>query len=186
MRLFMMMILLLCGTYAMGQVKGMDYKFYGFIRADLFYNSRQSVAPVDGNFYLFPLDRAEDARGQDLNAQANANFICYTSRLGLNIKGPQWANGRVSANVEVDFGGAGKVGAVLRLRKAYVACDWELHRILVGQIWHPLFGQVVPDVSFLVRRPPRGPMHKGTSPIVDVPIPDAFIYWNHQIKTYST
>lgn len=26
--------------------------FYGFVRGDLFYNTRANMAPVDGNFYL--------------------------------------------------------------------------------------------------------------------------------------
>ena len=68
-------------------IKGLKYDFYGFIRANLFYNSRKSVAPVDGNFYLFPLNEELDADGKDLNEHPNGEFISYTSRLGLNVKG---------------------------------------------------------------------------------------------------
>lgn len=99
-----MVLLLVCSSYADGQVKGLDYNFYGFIRGDLFYNSRKSVAPVDGNFYLFPLDKELDADGKDLNQSASGDFISYTSRLGLNVKGPRLGSGKVSANVEVDLG----------------------------------------------------------------------------------
>ena len=160
MRKHILSILLLCAVSAMGQVPGMEYDFYGFIRADLFYNTRKSVAPVDGNFYLFPLDKALDADGKDLNQSASGDFISYTSRLGLNVKGPRLGNGKVSANIEVDFGGSGKVGAVLRLRKAYVACDWDKHQVLVGQTWHPLFGSVVPDMLNLSTGAPFQPFNR--------------------------
>ena len=68
-------------------IKGLKYDFYGFIRANLFYNSRKFVAPVDGNFYLFPLNEELDADGKDLNEHPNGEFISYTSRLGMNVKG---------------------------------------------------------------------------------------------------
>ena len=160
MRKYMLIILLICVGSAMAQVKDMKYDFYGFIRGDLFYNTRKSVAPVDGNFYLYPMDKRSDAEGKDLNGKAMGNFISYTSRLGLNIKGPQLGGAKVSANVEVDFGGAGKVGAVLRLRKAYVACDWDNHRVLIGQTWHPLFGLVVPDMLNLSTGAPFQPFNR--------------------------
>ena len=38
------------------QKKNFSYHFYGFVRGDLFYNTRANQAPVDGNFYLYPLD----------------------------------------------------------------------------------------------------------------------------------
>lgn len=50
------LILLLAGICmvfpATAQKKNFTYKFYGFVRGDLFYNTRVNMAPVDGNFYL--------------------------------------------------------------------------------------------------------------------------------------
>ena len=68
---------------ATAQKKNFTYKFYGFVRGDLFYNTRANMAPVDGNFYLFPLDEKPDADGKDLNATPNGSFYTFTSRLGL-------------------------------------------------------------------------------------------------------
>ena len=48
-----------------GQKKKFSYNFYGFVRGDLFYNTRTNMAPVDGNFYLFPLDEKWDVNGKD-------------------------------------------------------------------------------------------------------------------------
>ena len=57
--------LLLVGMLALfsttAQRKNFTYKFYGFVRGDLFYNSRANMAPIDGNFYLYPLDKSFDS-----------------------------------------------------------------------------------------------------------------------------
>ena len=47
------------GGYA--QVKGFDYKFYGQVRTDLFYNSRANEETVDGLFYMYPKNEVLDA-----------------------------------------------------------------------------------------------------------------------------
>ena len=38
----------------MAQKKNFDYKFYGQVRTDLFYNSRANSETVDGLFYMRP------------------------------------------------------------------------------------------------------------------------------------
>ena len=154
------LIFLLFSSYSYAQKKGFSYDFYGFIRGDLFYNTRKSVAPVDGNFYLYPLDKSYDVEGEDLNEVTNGTFYTFTTRLGINIKGPQIGKAKTSANIETDFGGAGKKIALLRLRKAYVALDWEKHQILLGQTWHPLFGSVLPDILNLSTGAPFQPFNR--------------------------
>ena len=37
------------------QKKGFDYKFYGQVRTDLFYNTRSNSETVDGLFYMLSL-----------------------------------------------------------------------------------------------------------------------------------
>ena len=79
--------LLLVGMLALfsttAQRKNFTYKFYGFVRGDLFYNSRANMAPIDGNFYLYPLDKSFDADGKDLKRRTLAVFPvvirCYVS-----------------------------------------------------------------------------------------------------------
>ena len=70
------------------QKKNFSYHFYGFVRGDLFYNTRANQAPVDGNFYLYPLDNDFDSRGNDINATPNGSFYTFTTRLGVDMKGP--------------------------------------------------------------------------------------------------
>lgn len=145
---------------ASAQKKNFTYKFYGFIRGDLFYNTRANMAPVDGNFYLYPLDKKPDADGKDLNATPNGSFYTFTSRLGLDVTGPNIGTARTSAKVEVDFGGFSSSTTMLRIRQAYVNLDWGKSAVLIGQTWHPLFGAVVPDVLNLSTGAPFQPFNR--------------------------
>lgn len=143
-------ILLLAGICALSPVfaqkNDFSYNFYGFVRGDLFYNTRANVAPVDGNFYMYPMDKEYDAVGKDLNDTPNGSFYTFTTRLGLNVSGPVLGNARTSAKIEADFGGFSSSTTMFRIRQAYVALDWDKSQLLVGQTWHPLSGSVLPDV----------------------------------------
>lgn len=39
---------------AQAQKKNFSYQFYGFVRGDLFYNTRANQAPVDGKSFTLP------------------------------------------------------------------------------------------------------------------------------------
>lgn len=145
---------------AAGQKKNFSYKFYGFVRGDLFYNTRANMAPVDGNFCLFPLDERLDANGEDLNATPNGSFYTFTSRLGLDVAGPNVGKAATSAKIEVDFGGFSSSNTMLRIRQAYVNLDWGKSAVLIGQTWHPLFGAVVPDMLNLSTGAPFQPFNR--------------------------
>ena len=68
-KLALLLVSMLTLFSATAQKKNFTYKFYGFVRGDLFYNTRANMAPVDGNFYLFPLDEKPDADGKDLKVK---------------------------------------------------------------------------------------------------------------------
>lgn len=59
-------------------------------------------------------------------------------------------NARSSAKIETDFGGfsTAVLGnfTTLRIRHAYIKLDWEHASLLAGQTWHPLFGDVLPNI----------------------------------------
>lgn len=158
------MLLLYAGLAVFGtaaaQRKNFTYKFYGFVRGDLFYNTRANMAPVDGNFYLFPLDKQPDAEGQDLNATPNGSFYTFTSRLGVDVTGPSIGKARTSAKLETDFGGFSGSTTMLRIRQAYVNLDWGRSSVLLGHTWHPLFGAVCPDMLNLSTGAPFQPFNR--------------------------
>lgn len=147
------------------QKKNFDYSYYGFVRGDLYYNSRNNMEVVDGLFYLYPKDRLTDPDGKDVNAKSNGSFYTFTTRLGLDIKGPDVGSAKTSAKIESDFGGTTNINFVLRLRQAYVKFDWQQgSSVLLGQTWHPMFGEILPDVLNLSTGCPFQPFNR--SPLI--------------------
>lgn len=131
-------------------MKDFSYKFYGRVRTDVFYNSRHNVESVEGAFFMYPKDVQLDPNGEDLNAVSNSGDFIFCTRLGLDITGPMLFNAKTTAKIETDFGGfsTSVLGnfTTLRIRHAYVNLDWGRSSLLVGQTWHPLFGEVLPSI----------------------------------------
>lgn len=146
------------GTSA--QIKDFSYKFYGQIRTDLFYNSRSNSETVDGLFYMYPNDVDPDADGKDLNAKPDGNFYTLYSRIGLDVTGPMLGKAKTSAKLEVDFRGSGTTYSVVRIRHAYFNLDWGKSALRVGQYWHPLYGDVSPDILNLNMGAPYQPFSR--------------------------
>ena len=147
-------------TAGHAQKKNFSYKFYGQVRGDLFYNSRANAEIVDGLFHLYPKDKNLDADGNDLNATANGSFYLLYSRLGIDVTGPNIGKAVTTAKLEADFRGSGSNWAVLRIRHAYVNLDWGKSAVLVGQTWHPLFGDVSPQMLNLSTGAPFQPFNR--------------------------
>lgn len=155
--LFTLLLLAMSGS---AQVKGFSYKFYGQVRTDLYYNSRANEETVDGLFYMYPKDKVYDADGKDLNATANGSFYTLYTRLGVDVKGPEFVGAKTSAKVEVDFRGSGTTYSTVRLRHAYLNLDWGKSELLLGQNWHPLYGDVAPQILNLNMGGPYQPFSR--------------------------
>lgn len=169
-------VMLLCGvavSSVMAQKKNFSYKFYGQIRTDLYYNSRANVETVDGLFYMFPKDNiVKDANGKDLNDYAAGDFYAIYSRLGLDVKGPTIGKKvKTSAKFEVDLRGSGTNFSMFRVRHAYMNFDWGTSALLLGQTWHPLYGNVTPDILNLNMGAPYQPF--GRAPQIRYQYSDA-------------
>lgn len=135
-------------------------KLYGFIRNYACYDTRESLTSNSEQFYYMPKDEKLDPKGDDINEQPNMMLLSITTRLGLNITGPEFLGAKTSAKIESDFAGFGTSNTVLRIRQAYARMDWEKHRVLVGQAWHPAMGDMMPDVFSLETGAPFTPFSR--------------------------
>lgn len=115
-----------------------DVNFYGFIRNDIFADSRQNIGAGENVVMLYPKDRQLDANGQDINATGKFHMLSVISRAGVNLKGPEILGAKSSGVLEGEFFGATEGGInEFRLRHAYIMLDWEKTQLGIGQYWHP-------------------------------------------------
>ena len=136
------------------------FKFYGFVRNYACYDTRESMTSNSEQFYYMPKDISLDANGEDLNAQPNMMLLSITTRLGLNVSGLNFLGSKTSAKIEADFAGFGTSNTVLRIRQAYAKMEWEHNHLLVGQAWHPIMGDMMPDVFSLETGAPFTPFSR--------------------------
>ena len=134
------LIVLLLPVLTIAQKKKIKLKFSGFVKSDIFWNSRQSVAVREGHFYLYPKNELLDKNGDDVNAKSDFNILSIQTRLKLAITGPDAFGAKTSALIEGAFFGATDPDINgFRLRHAYAKLKWTNTELLVGQTWHPLF-----------------------------------------------
>jgi hypothetical protein len=123
-------------------------KFSGYVKTDIFWDSRQTVDIRDGHFLLYPKPELLDPDGNDINAKASFNFLNIQTRIRGDIKGPDALGAKTSGAIEGEFFGMADSDINgFRLRHAYVKLNWKTTELLVGQFWHPMFiTSCFPDV----------------------------------------
>lgn len=122
--------------------------FSGYLRTDVFYDSRQTVSIREGHFFLYPKGETPDKAGRDINGKSNFNMLSIQTRLVGKITGPDAFGAKTSGLVEGEFFGHsdGDING-FRLRHAYVKLNWERTELLIGQFWHAMFiTECFPDV----------------------------------------
>jgi len=115
-------------------------KFSGFVKTDVFFDSRQTVDAREGHFLLYPAAEMLDVNGDDINAKSKLNILSIQSRLTGKITGPEAFGAKTSGVIEgAFFGNIGTDINGFRLRHAFVKLTWPKTELLVGQFWHPMF-----------------------------------------------
>ena len=103
-------------------------KFSGFVKTDIFYDTRQSSASNglrEGHFYLYPDNVLYDAAGNDLNANPSFHMLNIQTRIRGDITGPDAFGAKTSGAIEAEFFGTSESDLNgFRLRHAYVRLDW--------------------------------------------------------------
>jgi hypothetical protein len=120
----------------------------GFVKTDIFYDSRQTVSIREGHFLLYPKGPLLDPEGEDINARSSFNILSVQTRLAGRITGPDALGAKTSAYFEAEFFGMSDADINgFRLRHGYLKLNWAKSELLVGQFWHPMFvTESFPDV----------------------------------------
>ena len=120
----------------------------GFVKTDIFYDSRQTTSIREGHYLLFPKGPALDPDGADANARDAFNILSVQTRLAGTITGPDALGAKTSAYLEAEFFGTsdGDLNG-FRLRHGYLKLAWKRSELMIGQYWHPMFvTESFPDV----------------------------------------
>ncbi len=147
----------LCGF---AQEKKISFKPYGFIRNYAAFDTRENLSTSSDQFNMIPKDEALNKYGDDLNKKSDIFLLSITTRLGLNVTGPKFLGANTSAKIEADFAGFGTSNTVLRIRQAYAKMAGKKNHLLVGQAWHPMMGDMMPDVFSLATGAPFTPFSR--------------------------
>jgi hypothetical protein len=120
----------------------------GFVRTDIFYDTRQNVSVREGHFLLYPKGPLLDPDGDDINDRDSFNILSIQTRIAGRITGPDALGAKTSAYVEGEFFGSSDADMNgFRLRHAYLRLSWPRSELTVGQFWHPMFlVESFPDV----------------------------------------
>ena len=118
--------------------KNVSIDWYGFVAAQSWINTHESVAGAEGFLYLYPTDRVENVADQhDERAIPQGSWFGTMARLGFVLKGPEIFGAASRAKAELEFSGHSSPGSVL-YRHAFIALDWENSTLTLGQTWHPM------------------------------------------------
>lgn len=122
--------------------------FSGYVKTDLFYDTRQTTSIREGHYLLYPKGPALDPDGVDANARDSFNILSIQTRAALKITGPDALGAKTSAYIEAEFFGTSDADLNgLRLRHGYLKLNWPRTELMIGQFWHPLFvTECYPDV----------------------------------------
>ena len=144
---------------------------YGFVRNYFNYDSRNTYTVCGGEYNMQPLDEdwnmtetqaaASGLERTDLNAVPQAHLLALTTRIGLNLEGLEVWGAQASGKIEGDFAGFSTTNNVFRIRQAYAKLNWKSEQdskeLLVGQTWHPLSGDIMPEVLGMAAGAPFRP-----------------------------
>lgn len=128
---------------AQEEEKSFGIEFSGFVKTDVFLDSRQTVSVREGHFLLWPSPEKLDPDNKDINAKSSFNILSIQTRLRGSISGPDAFGAKTSGLIEADFFGNENPDFSdvngFRLRHAFVKLNWEKTELLIGQFWHPMF-----------------------------------------------
>ena len=143
--------------------KNVSIDWYGFVAAQSWINTHESVASADGFLYLYPKDKLGAPMGviddgHDRNAVPQGSWFGTMARLGFVLKGPEVFGASSRAKAELEFSGHTAPGSIL-YRHAFMALDWENSTLTLGQTWHPM-NDLFPSTVGIAIGAPFNPLNR--------------------------
>ena len=134
------LLLLLLGLFTtLRAQQDFTFSWHGFVNPHYYADSRSVVGGREDMMLFYPKPIVRDSLGRDINDGWQADMLAITARLNLTVHGPEIWGAKSRAFIEGDFTGATNATINnLRLRHAYLALEWDNHRLLMGQYWYAM------------------------------------------------
>ena len=156
------LLLLIVMFIAFPFLKAEDFsmKIGGFIRTDMFYDTRLINGARDDLLPFYPKNIELNADGVDINAKSNFYFASIATRVNAKFTAPDFLSAKTSGLIEAEFVGQSEAQLnVVRMRHAYLDLDWKNSKLTIGQTWHPMFvTETVPQALSLTAGAPLTPL----------------------------
>jgi len=155
------------------------HKLYGFVRNELYFNSRQNFDVLDGLFNIFPKPKDEyllNGEFVDKNNVSNSQMLAISTRLGIDFTSSPIFGAKTSAKIECDFAGISSSYYLIRLRQAYMKLNWANTELLVGQTWHPMYANLQPITPALSVGTPFQPFNRSPQIRLNQKLNDNFTF----------
>lgn len=152
-------LLILTISIAVKASEPLKVKFYGFVRNEIFFNSRENIQAFDGLLNIMPKPE-KIVNGIDENLTPQMELLSVATRIGVDLSGSEIFGAKASAKIEGDFAGTGNTYFLFRIRQANIKLNWSNTELLIGQTWHPLFGNVFPSHNSLNAGAPFQPFNR--------------------------
>lgn len=112
--------------------------FYGFVKHEPFWDSRQVVGSADDESLKFPEPKKLDPNCRDINSKGQFDMVDIATRINVEFDGPEIKHAKIDAKIAVDFVGKSPVINLVRMRQAWATLTWSKTVFLFGQAYIPM------------------------------------------------
>ncbi len=140
-----------------------DMIMSGYVKNDVFWQTRQIVSLQEGNILLLPAEPAYDVFGQDTEAHGAYNIMPIETMIRFDFMGPELNCMKTSGAIEASFWGQTVLSFgnetpnlsinMLTMDHAYLQLEWPDFALLAGQTTHPIAHDVPDTVCYNVGMP---------------------------------
>ncbi len=134
--------------------------WYGFVNNQMYFDDRESLQGAADLFNIIPLDIKEDRKGNDINDRSTVSMLAITTRLGARFAGPELLGAKTAGQFEADFTGFSGSTTMLSIRQANFKFTWDNDVLTMGQTWHPMSGEIFPEVIGISMGAPFNPFNR--------------------------
>lgn len=127
-------------TYSQSENPTYGISLSGYIKHDVFGDTRTTISGREGHFLLAPVGPEKDIHGKDIHEYNRLHMLAIQSRLSVKFTGSDVLGAKASGVFETDFFGQANPNInLLRMRHAFYKLNWTKTEVLAGQFWNPLF-----------------------------------------------